>query len=198
MSDQPEYMEPPALNDVGPAKVDVNPSLSLPVGSRRERAVILAAAIFQLFVMVAMIGGNVVPFVGAETVLLRVAPVDPRDLMRGDYVILSYEISRVPSNLRLNKLGGAPDDRTVYVSLVPEEDGRHYRGAGVSLTPPPTGLFILGTLQGWNMIQFGIESYYVQEGRGHDYEKAVREHRLSAEVAINKNGGATLRNLVIE
>ena len=29
-----------------------------------------------------------------ETILLRVVPVDPRDLFRGDYVILSYEISR--------------------------------------------------------------------------------------------------------
>ena len=194
MSEQPEYLEPPASNDVGPVKSP----LPLPAGSRRERAVILAAVLFQLFVMVAMIGGNVVPFLGAQTVLLRVAPVDPRDLMRGDYVILSYEISRVPSNLRLNKLGGAPDDRTVYVSLVPEEDGRHYRSAGVSLTPPLTGLFMCGTLAGWNGIQFGIESYYVQEGQGHVYEKAVRERRLSAEVAINKNGGASLKSLVIE
>ena len=31
-----------------------------------------------------------------ETIRLRTVPVDPRDLLRGDYVILGYEISRIP------------------------------------------------------------------------------------------------------
>ena len=32
-------------------------------------------------------------------VLLESAPVDPRDLLRGDYVILSYKISVLPAAL---------------------------------------------------------------------------------------------------
>ncbi|MSU71171.1 MAG: DUF2157 domain-containing protein [Opitutus sp.] len=33
----------------------------------------------------------------APTILLETVPVDPRDLLRGDYMILSYKISRVPA-----------------------------------------------------------------------------------------------------
>jgi uncharacterized membrane-anchored protein len=29
-------------------------------------------------------------------VLLKTAPVDPRDFLRGDYVVLNYDISSVP------------------------------------------------------------------------------------------------------
>ena len=32
-------------------------------------------------------------------VLLKTVPVDPRDLLRGDYVILSYDISRLQPEL---------------------------------------------------------------------------------------------------
>ena len=38
----------------------------------------------------------------AATVLLETAPVDPRDLVRGDYVILNYKISRDRKSTRLN------------------------------------------------------------------------------------------------
>lgn len=194
MSEHAEYLEPVASNDVDPLK-----SLApIRFGSRQERFAILAGIVFQVLVLVGMIAGNVVPYVGARTILLRVQPVDPRDLLRGDYVILSYEISRSTSNTQAGGIGGESANRTVYVSLTPEPDGRHYRSAGVSPTRPATGLYIRGTVTGWNQIKFGIESYYVEEGKGHDYERAVLERRLSAEVALSQNGDANLQRLIIE
>ena len=38
------------------------------------------------------------PPVAVEEIQLAVVPVDPRDLLRGDYVILSYPISRMASD----------------------------------------------------------------------------------------------------
>src|SRR3954468_14416646 len=61
-----------------------------------ERWVFLATAAFQLLVLCGMIAIKAIPYQTGDTVLLRVVPVDPRDLLRGDYVILGYEISRVP------------------------------------------------------------------------------------------------------
>ena len=177
-----------ADDEVGPRKIGpAGP------GPGRERGVILAAASLQLGVLVAMIAGNTVPYIGGQTVLLRVVPVDPRDLMRGDYVTLSYDISRLaPASTG----GGA--DRTVYVSLAPEADGRHFQGSAASFTRPATGPYIRGTTGGPGRITFGIESYYVQEGRGRDYEQAVRERRLAAEVVLGYDGSPTLRGLVVE
>jgi uncharacterized membrane-anchored protein len=120
--------------------------------------------------------------------------------MRGDYVTLGYDISRVPVG-GVRGLAGPSRDaegQTVYVTLVPEADGRHYRGGEVSTTPPASGRFIRGTLTRWGGIVFGIESYYVQEGKGHDYENAVRQHRLSAEVALSSGGRPSLRGLVFD
>jgi len=134
-----------------------------------------------------------------------VQPLDPRDMFRGDYVILGYEFSRVPPAgiAGLSPPGSRGDavenqGRTVYVSLIPAHDGIHYRAGEYHLTPPASDLYLRGTLQGGNRIEFGIESYYVQEGTGHKYEEAIRSHRLWAEVAVAPNGQAALKGLRIE
>lgn len=37
---------------------------------------------------------------GYPVYMLRTMPVDPRDLLRGDYIILGYEISRLPEQYK--------------------------------------------------------------------------------------------------
>ena len=67
-----------------------------------------------------------------------------------------------------------------------------------SVRRPENALFLRGTMVGRDRIEYGIESYYVQEGTGADYEQAIRSHRLSAEVAISPDGPAALRSLRID
>jgi uncharacterized membrane-anchored protein len=170
----------------------------------RERPLLLLGAAAQIVVLVGMIGLHALPLLRGKTVLLRVQPVDPRDMFRGDYVTLSYEFSRLPAHA----IAGLPDEhagksarlqgRTVYVQLVPEADGVHYRGGAYSLTPPGEGLFLKGTPHGWNQIDFGIDRYFVQEGTGHKYEEAVRSRRLWAQVAVAPDGQAVVTALKIE
>src|SRR3954465_2772482 len=62
----------------------------------RERKVLLITVAAQLVILVAMIAVRALPLLTGQTVLVRVQPVDPRDLFRGDYVILSYDFSRLP------------------------------------------------------------------------------------------------------
>ena len=121
--------------------------------------------------------------------LLQVQPVDPRDMFRGDYVTLSYEFNRLPPNaipgLSPNLKERAQNKgREIYVSLVPQADGLHFKAGRYSLTPPASGLFLRGTFNGSNQVEFGIENYYVQERTGHKYEDAIRNRRLWAEVAV--------------
>jgi uncharacterized membrane-anchored protein len=138
-----------------------------------------------------MILGRTVPYVGAQTVLLQVVPVDPRDLLRGDYVTLGYAFSRTPP-------GKYQPGQAVFATLVPDNDGRHYRAGEFLYTSPTSGIFIRGTEEAHGRATYGIESYYVEEGKGHDYERAVGERRLWAEVAIERGGNAVLRRLVVE
>jgi len=167
---------------------------------RRERLALILAASFQFVVLLAAIGLAVWPRLTGDTILLRVVPVDPRDLFRGDYVVLSYEFSRLGrSNLPGPKMDGQfQQGQQVFITLVPESDGRHYRASGWSLTRPSGEKYIAGHYTDFGRIDCGIEQYFVQEGKGHDYENAIRSHGLSAEVALTPDGTARLLGLRIE
>jgi uncharacterized membrane-anchored protein len=77
-----------------------------------------------------------------ERIILVTEPVDPRDVFRGDYVRLYYEIS----SLDLNQLGVKErfkrGDR-VYVLLEKNENGT-YGASGASKIPPVGKTFIQG------------------------------------------------------
>lgn len=158
---------------------------------RFEKRTIVAAALLQLMILVGIIIGKTVPFFGAGIVLLKVVPVDPRDLLRGDYVTLSYDFSRVPT---YKFQEGMP----VYVELVPDVDGIHYHDAGFLDAPPESGLYLKGTVAGFGRAVYGIETFYVEEGKGHDYENALRNGQVWAKIAITRGGDPKVVGLVIE
>jgi uncharacterized membrane-anchored protein len=171
------------------------------------RGLLALAVVFQLLVLSSMIVLHVVPYVVGERILLHVRPVDPRDVFRGDYVVLSYDFSRTPPG----GIAGVPpglapqtefgsydswwDDRTVYVSLEPEADGQHYRAAAISVDRPASGLYLKGKFaRGWggNDLHFGIEALYVEEGEGLRLEQLRNANNLSAEIALTPWGQAKL------
>jgi uncharacterized membrane-anchored protein len=170
----------------------------------RERKILLLTAVAQLAILLGMIALRAAPLVSGQTVLVRVQPVDPRDLFRGDYVILSYDFSRVPQD----GIQGLSDSehgswkqlqgRPVYVTLVPDSNGVHHRAEKVTVVKPERGLFIKGQMERYGSMKFGIESYFVQEGTGREYERAIRDRKLTAELAVASSGQAALRGLRTE
>jgi uncharacterized membrane-anchored protein len=168
-----------------------------------ELPLIIGAIILQLFVLVGMIAMRLAPILTGDVILLRVVPVDPRDIFRGDYVTLAYECSRIPAQgiagLRnyqsydFSEVQG----QTVYVTLAPESDGIHWRPEQYSTQRPKQGIYLRGQIRG-RQIQYGIESFYVQEGEGHYYENAVRNRNLSAKISVTAGGKAVLRDLLTE
>jgi uncharacterized membrane-anchored protein len=170
----------------------------------RERKILLVTVAAQLLILVGMIALRAVPLVTGQTVLVRVVPVDPRDLFRGDYVILSYDFSTTPregieglsdtEHGKRSKLEG----RTVYVPLVPDSNKTHWRAEKVTVAKPASGPFLKGHMGPYGSLKYGIEAYYVQEGTGRVYEQAITNRRLSAELAVTSTGQAALRTLRIE
>ena len=168
--------------------------------SRRTEMVLLAlVGVAQVAILVGMIVLDGLPIVLGERVKLNVIPVDPRDLFRGDYVVLGYDFSNAP----LSAITGPQSSRDwdhwgtvgseVYVSLQPQGD-RHMLKS-VSLHRPTSGTYLRGK-RGWrNRVECGIEAYYVQEGEGRRLETAIRARKLTAEVAI-WNGKAKLVRLI--
>jgi uncharacterized membrane-anchored protein len=170
----------------------------------RERKVLLVTVAAQLVILVGMIALRAVPLMTGQTVLVRVVPVDPRDLFRGDYVTLSYDFSRVPregiEGLSEKERGSwsKSEGRTVYVPLVPDTNGVHLRAEKVTVVKPAAGPFLKGHMKRHGSLEFGIEAYYVQEGAGLRYEQAIRDRQLTAELAVTSGGQAALRGLRID
>jgi uncharacterized membrane-anchored protein len=170
----------------------------------RERQVLKVTATAQLLILVGMIALRAIPLVTGQTVLVRVVPVDPRDLFRGDYVILSYDFSRLPpqgveglSEIERGKRSKT-EGRTVYVPLVPDTNKTHWRAEKVTVVKPEAGPFLKGLMGPYGSLKFGIEAYYVQEGTGRHYEEAIRDRKLTAELAVTSSGQAALKALRIE
>ncbi|MFO0179212.1 MAG: GDYXXLXY domain-containing protein [Planctomyces sp.] len=159
--------------------------------------VLVAAVVFQLLVLMSIVAGHYSDIARGQSVMLQVVPVDPRDMFRGDYVILSYEFSReVPPETPtyyVPQLG-----REIFIPLVPAADGRHYRSGGARWDRPLSGLFLKGWTTDSGQHEFGIGQFFVQEGQGHMYESAARRSQLTAEVSIDPEGKAILRKLITD
>ena len=144
-----------------------------------ERWIVLATIVLQVAVLVGMIALKTWTVATGQTIYVRVMPIDPRDLMRGDYVILSYEFSR--ADMIDGRAAGwsKPGNDTVYAVLTPEGDGKHWRIGHFTQHRPDGGVFLRGSLGRGGRVEYGIESYFVQEGKGRAYEDAIRSRRLS-------------------
>ena len=135
----------------------------------------------------------------AGTIVLETAPVDPRDLLRGDYMILSYKISDVPAPAG----AGGNDDavgRDIWVSLRPA--GRFHEVAGTAWTPPgavaPGIVVVRGrTTQGGRganlRVEYSIEKYFVPEGKGQPPFK-----EMVVEATVSKTRRLGIRHLLID
>ena len=143
---------------------------------------------------------------------LQVIPVDPRDLLRGDYVILSYPISRVQTN----QLAGDDDFNygdTIYVTLTPEGDG--WKATAISHAPPVDGDAVVlkgvvssitslgdncGDAKGCAIykVAYNLEQFFVPEGKGRDLETLRNDQRVSVDVAVAPGGRAALKRLLVD
>jgi uncharacterized membrane-anchored protein len=209
-----------------------------------------------------------------ERILLRTVPVDPRDIFRGDYVNLSYEITNLDLDALGAKSGMKPND-VVYVGLGGEPDGT-YKAVSVSAVPPAGGKFIQGRVRNetqarrWAVsvkdesgnvrllrprwfsgfakgesvlfcldgrgnvlmqmkeapnykprcytgepllavvedvkgtkfrqltVEYGIESYFVEEGRGKAIEASRNARDLKVGVSLRKDGKGMITGLVMD
>ena len=120
----------------------------------------------------------------AARYLLRTRPVDPRDLLRGDYITLGYEISTPPSGVQPPENG---EGKIVFVRLKP--DARFWVADRVADSPRDDGAPWLRARWKHQALDYGIDRYYVPEGKGNPTGE------ITAEIAIQENGTAQITQL---
>jgi uncharacterized membrane-anchored protein len=138
-----------------------------------------------------------------KVILLETARVDPRDLLRGDYLILNYKISDVPANLFSPPVTkDLPDGTKVFVALAPGTNEFYTvtRASTNALAPSSDAEVVLSgrsTYAWWNTtnsihVEYGIERYYVAEGTGNPHGK------LTARAVVPASGHAKLQQVFLD
>ncbi len=158
-----------------------------------------------------------------EEVILKTVPVDPRDMFRGDYVVLNYEINRLDLDEVPAEYIDFEYNDPVYLALELED------GYGVPKkiyrNPPEGELYIKGTVKCITYdytptgeerlheetpvprkasvseirVEYGIESYFVPEGRGREIETQQWKGKgVDVRVILDRWGNAIIKDLLID
>jgi uncharacterized membrane-anchored protein len=178
------------------------------------RAILMAVAVAvaQIGFLGWMINGRAEILRSGREVLLKVQPVDPRDLLRGDYVRLGYEAAQLPRDI----IAGLPADATpaggriVFV--------RFARGVDKFWTPvsanvdapaanrPDDQIDLRAVSLGYETsgsdgrkivpVDYGIERFYVPEGEGLAIERDMRVRSFAILAAVTADGIPQIKGLM--
>jgi uncharacterized membrane-anchored protein len=172
-----------------------------------------AVALVQTAALAKIVTGRQALLTSGREIVMKVTPVDPRDLFRGDYVILGYGLS--PLNSSTLKDASGLDDiakgSVAYVTIT-EEAGHIWKPVRVTPSYPAQLAAGEAVLKGlvthrWTEsgpggastlnLQYGIENYFVPEGTGKRLEQMVRDQTVEAVIAVGTQGEAAIKGLII-
>lgn len=170
----------------------------------------IVVAVLQTAFLAYMIESRASILRSGEDVVLKTVPIDPRDLLRGDYVILAYDISTISAD---KITGGLPQEETdaelsvrlekqpdgfwgvaeaSFGDLVPRQGTVIARSVPFYFYPSPAGQPASVS------IEYGIERYYVPEGEGKVLEEARNASALSVTASVGDNGRMQIRQIAID
>ncbi|CUU14568.1 putative membrane-anchored protein [Bradyrhizobium sp. JR7.2] len=181
---------------------------------RIPKAVLFGVAVLlQCVLLVLMVADRMQILREGREVTLQTQPVDPRDLLRGDYVVLRYDISQLPAGT----LAGQPAAErkpVVFVKLAPNANGLYeavsVHAEPVTVTAPE--VLIRGRVSSYGgtcgsgsrvfceklAIKYGLESYFVPEGEGKKLEQARNQQKLRVVAAVLPSGRAAIKRLLLD
>ena len=164
----------------------------------------LVVALAQIGFLGWIIAGRAAVLRDGREIMLKVEPVDPRDLLRGDYVSLYYEISRIP----VSQITNMPPEEYLSAdsrALCQGEEGRP-TATGTWCRRPSTRRWrrrpgptrptsramsgLAGISSPGTSIDpdYGIDRFYLPEGEGMDIQQDMRVRPFGIRVALASDG----------
>ena len=160
-----------------------------------RRTALVAVVCAQLAVPLGMAGLVEADLAFGRELRLRAQPVDPLDVFRGNFVVLSYEISTLPAAGRVER------GQRVCVRLV-EEDGAwtgRYAEPGEPSTPRICGRARADAEPGGRVgVEYGIETYYASAERAKELEAQIGRGRLFVVVDLDDDGSARIERVEVD
>jgi len=167
-------------------------------------------ALAQTTVLGWMVIDRVRLFATGREITLPVVPVDPRDLFRGEYARLAYDVGSVPLWLLEGPRPRA--NAPFYVVLKKMPDGSWQAVKMTSELPqepasPDRIALKARSSYAWPQdgprettvrVRYGIESYFVPEGQGRKLEALARERKLATLIAVDGKGNAAIKGILVD
>jgi uncharacterized membrane-anchored protein len=157
--------------------------------SRRARILLALLVAGQVFVLLGLISDREFTLRTGTQVVLKTVPIDPRSLLQGDYVVLDYEIGQLPPGIDY------PIGATVYVALGESDevwDARNYYTRNLS---DGEFVYIRGTVDRADHLDFGIGTFFIPEGTGHIIEQSSD---VTVVVSVDRNGRAVIKEVRVD
>ena len=126
------------------------------------------------------------------SILVRTVPVDPRDLLRGQFIRLSYEFSDTRFQSRLANLNRGI---TVWVTL--RQVGDFHKPVDLKLQKPSVlasdAVGLRGVTDRYGRLTFGIEQYFVPEGT-----ETPNQRDITVRLRVADDGSARIETVYVK
>lgn len=150
-----------------------------------KRLIIALAVLFGIIGMLILYSWW--PLLTGKAVVLATRPVDPFDILQGQYIAINYDISSIPA------FAGASTGKSVYVALK-EDENNIWRYKDASLEPFSDSIFIRGKIKsiygGSMSVEYNIERYFFERNA------KLPSGNLTVEVKIAGSGDARISKLL--
>ncbi len=175
---------------------------------------IITIALIHTFILGWMVWDRVSLLRNGQEIRLSVEPVDPRDLLRGDYIILRFGISQIDTR-QVDMDRDFHRGELIFVGLKKLKDGT-WKAISINHQKPQVKsdiVFIKGKVKyvskskrlttGLNKkhssvsIKYGMEKYFIPQGDGPKLEALRNEKVLNILAAVSDSGEAGIKALLV-
>jgi len=166
-----------------------------------KKLILIAVSFLWIAVAVGLVVSKQHILRTGKTILLETVPIDPRDFLRGDYVILRYKISTIDLQQIESEKDYYGQGERVYIKLEPRERFWETRAVQTKKPVSDNGLYLKARVKYCYdkklELNYGIESYFVPEGEGKVIEKNMSGSKSSIEVEalVDTSGNAIIKKV---
>lgn len=191
----------------------------------KNKSLIYFVILFQVLVLGGMFAKAFYPMMVGTPIKLKVLPIDPRDLFRGNYVNLQYDFSQMNLDSLKHNLDSATLSTLTYgdelfIELALDDNKEFYKTVGVwtkaEKKSNPKNVLIKGTREkdtfsfwskNYNYIRVsaGVESFFTKKDNALDLEDKMRrnwsfdenkeEYVVWSEIYVTEEGAARMSNI---
>jgi uncharacterized membrane-anchored protein len=188
---------------------------------------LIAVVLTMSAVLSAMVGVHAVKRAGGQEIYLDMAPVDPRDILLGHYVVLTTDLHRLDTRTLEGPETGWSRGGVVYVALRETETGSMAPIGAFREPPAPPFIqgrvyqvyetrdftdpepledgspgFVREPVEGTQrqelQVRYNLERYYAEEERALALERMRNDDRLRLIVSLSADGSAVIKGLEID